>query len=424
MTSAGRYPLVLRGGRIGAPRTAPEVFDVAVGADGRIARLGRDLAVSGVEELDLGGRLIVPGLVDVHQHLDKSRIVRRAPNPTGTLLGALDAFRRFAPGVSREEIVERARSTVEACLARGTVAIRSHTNVDLEWELRAVEALVEVRERVRDRVRLQIVAFVTSSGARGAVGRARGLLESALDAGADVVGGAPALAPDPAAFTDMLFEVAARRERRLDLHVDENLDPRHRQIEEVIRQTRERRLQGRVVASHCCSLSALPPSVAKPIIEDLAEARIGIVTLPAANLFLQGREADALAPRGLTRVPDLLAAGVPVACASDNIQDPFVPVGTGDMIELGRWTLLAAHLLSDGLGAALRMITTTPAGFMGLDADYGVNEGALADLLVVNAADAEDMLMTGPLERTVFFHGRHVAGPALPPARPIPPPQI
>jgi cytosine deaminase len=404
-------PLLLRGGRVvtdGA--AAPRLIDLAIGADGRITRLGVALPAAGARVIDLAGRLVVPGLVDMHQHLDKSRIVRDVPNPSGTLDSALDAFRRYAAGLTVDAMVRSARRTLEACLARGTVAIRSHANVDRELGGRAVEALVRLREESRDRVRLQVVAFLTSSGARSDTGTARAMLEAALDAGAEVVGGVPALAPDPPDFLDMLFDVATRRGCRLDLHVDETLEPRPRYLDGVIERTRALGLGGRVVASHCSLLSALDREEARPLLEGLAAAGIGVVTLPAANLFLQGREAVRLAPRGLTRVADLLAAGVRVACGSDNVQDPFVPVGSGDMLEIARWTILAAHLLADAPATAFRMATATPARLMGLGDEYGIHEGAWADLLVTDAEDVDDLVRSGPLERAVLYRGRLVAG--------------
>src|SRR5262249_28310496 len=154
-----------------------------------------------------------------------------------------------------------------------------------------------------------------------------------------------------------------------------------------IARTRRYGLHGRVAAGHCSVLSALAPDEARRIIDGFAEARIAVITLPAANLFLQGRDAARLPPRGLTRVRDLLAAGVKVAAASDNIQDPFVPIGTGDLLEIARWTLVAGHLGSSDLRTAFDMVTKNPADIMGL-ADYGIAEGARGDLLIVDADDA------------------------------------
>ncbi|MGQ0569646.1 MAG: amidohydrolase family protein [Armatimonadota bacterium] len=411
---APAYSLMLRGGRVAqTDGTAgePGRLDIAIGADGRIHRLDRALHTRGAEEWDLQGRLIMPGLVDVHQHLDKSRTARSIANPSGTLLGAIQGFEAFAQEASREDILRRAERTAEACLARGTVAIRSHVNVDPAWGLRGVEALVELRERLRHRLRLQVIVLVASSDARLSTAAGRELLEAALAAGADVVGGAPAFTADPLQFLEMLFEVAVRHDRPLDLHIDETLDPAARHLEQVTRLTERLGLAGRVVAGHCCSLGALARDEAQPIMDAVARAGVGIVTLPACNLFLQGRDASALPPRGLTRVADLLAAGVPVAYGSDNIQDPFNPVGSGDMLEVGRWTFLAGHLPVDALPRLVAMGSSVPASFMGLDAEYGIREGAYADLLIVDAEDPVEALMSGPLERTVLFHGQHVAGP-------------
>src|SRR5262249_60163620 len=143
--------------------------------------------------------------------------------------------------------------------------------------------------------------------------------------------------------------------------------------------TRGLGFQGRVVASHCSVLSALPLGEAQRIMAGLADAGIGVITLPAANLWLQGRDASQLPPRGLTRVRELLAAGVPVACASDNIQDPFVPTGSADMLQLARWTVLAGHLGGGALTQAYAMTTTLPAPPLVLCEAYCLHEGARAE---------------------------------------------
>ena len=134
------------------------------------------------------------------------------------------------------------------------------------------------------------------------------------------------------------------------------------------------------------------------------------MTLPAANLFLQGRDTARLSPRGLTRVRELVAAGVRVAAASDNIQDPFIPTGSGDLLEIARWTLLAGHLGLADLPAAFAMVTDVPAAIMGLGSDWGIREGARADLLITEAGDVDDLVATGAMSRAVFVGGRLVAG--------------
>jgi len=200
-----------------------------------------------------------------------------------------------------------------------------------------------------------------------------------------------------------------RHGKPIDLHLDEHLDAERTYFLEVAKRTRAHGMAGKVVASHSSALSALEPPDAKRVIEALANAGVGVITLPAANLFLQGRDAKKLTPRGLTRVVELQSAGVTVAAASDNIQDPFVPPGSGDLLEIARWTLLAGHLGSNDLGLAYDMISATPARLLGFE-EYGIKVGARADLLITDAMDPADLVASGPLARTVLVNGRVVAG--------------
>jgi cytosine deaminase len=207
----------------------------------------------------------------------------------------------------------------------------------------------------------------------------------------------------------LLFDIAARSGLPLEMHIDEHLDAGRAMFSEVAKMTRAHGMAGRVVAGHSSALSAMPPDDARRTIDELREAGVGIVTLPAANLFLQGRDADRLPPRGLTRVKELLAAGIPVAAASDNIQDPFVPTGSGDLLEIARWTLLAGLLGLGELREVFEMVSTVPAQMMGLGADWGIRQGARADLLIARADTIEDLVAGGALERTVMVEGRVVS---------------
>ncbi len=404
-------PLLLTRGRVlrsGAKR--PELLDVAVGTDGRIVAVAPTIGNAGAEKIvDLGNRLVVPGLVDAHQHMDKSRTRRLVDNPTATLEGASAAYRRFAGAVTREDIIVRAERTLDICLSYGTVAIRSHTNIESQSGVRGIEAMVELRQRCRERMTLQVVAHLTSDAPRK-LDAARQWLAAAIAAGADVIGGVPQFADEPLAFLDLLFEFAERSGLPLDMHIDEHLDAGRLLFDAVIERTRAHGMQGRVTAGHCCALSAATPDEAKRIVVGLAEAGISVVTLPAANLFLQGREAARLPPRGLTRVRELLAAGVPVAAASDNIQDPFVPIGSGDLLEIARWTLTAGHLGLADLPAAFELISTNPASMIGLGKTWGIEPGARADLLITDCEDIDDLVATGTTNRAVLVGGRLVAG--------------
>jgi cytosine deaminase len=388
----------------------PERLDLAVGKDGRITALTPAISPETAEQVvDLRGKLVVPGLVDAHQHLDKSRTRRLVANPAGTLEGASAAYRTFAASATRENIMRRAERTLDICLAHGTVAIRNHTNIESQSALRAFEAMVELRERWRDRIALQVVAHLTSDAPRN-LAAARDWLEAAIAAGADAIGGVPQYADEPLAFLDLLFEFAERSGLPVDMHVDEHLDCGRLLFDAVIERTRAHGMQGRVTAGHCCALSALPRDEARRIIANFAAAGISVVTLPAANLFLQGRDAEQLPPRGLAPVRDLIAAGVTVAAASDNIQDPFLPIGSGDLLEVARWTLAAGQLGLADLRAAFDLVSAAPAAILGLGANWGIQIGARADLLIVDAEDIEDLVATGANNRAVLVAGRLVAG--------------
>jgi cytosine/creatinine deaminase len=408
-----RRSLILRGGRVlrfGA--AAPEHVDIRIDSNGRIADIGPSLPAGDAEILPVDGQLVLPGLVDIHQHLDKSRTRPLLDNPSGTLEGALAAYRALAPSITQTQMMTRARRTVEACSAYGTVAIRSHTNIDPQTGVRGIEAMVALREACASRMRIQIVGHVTS-GATSMLPESEAWLRQAIDLGIDAIGGVPAFSSEPTAFLKLLFDSAARSGLPLDLHIDEHLDARRVTFSELAKMTRTYGMAGRVVAGHASALSALSPDDARRTIEELCEAGVGIVTLPAANLFLQGRDAERLPPRGLTRVRELLASGVPLAAASDNIQDPFVPTGSGDLLEIARWTLLAGQLGLADLRKVFEMISTVPAQMMGLGASWGIRPGARADLLIARAETIDDLVAGGAIERTVMIEGRVVSSTAV-----------
>jgi cytosine deaminase len=406
----GACLLLTRGRVLRTGASHPERLDLAIAGDGRIARLEPTLAAQpGDKVIDLRGRLVVAGLVDAHQHLDKSRTRRLVANPAGTLEAASAAYRSYAAGASREDIARRAERTLDICLGHGTVAIRNHTNIESESGLRAAEAMLELRERRRGSVTLQVVAHLTGDAPRN-LGMARQWLDAAIGAGVDAIGGVPQYADEPLAFLDLLFEAAERSGLPLDMHVDEHLDAERMLFDAIVERTRAHGMQGRVTAGHCCALSAAPPAEAERIIAGLADAGVSVITLPSANLFLQGRDAGRLPPRGLTRVRELLAAGVRVAAASDNIQDPFVPIGSGDLLEVARCALVAGQLGLGDLDTVFGMVSAAPAAILGLGADWGIHAGARADLLITEAEDVDDLVATGATSRTVLVGGRVVAG--------------
>jgi cytosine deaminase len=385
------------------------IADVAVGADGRIERVADPgEAGGGGPRFDVSGLLIAPGFVDAHQHLDKTGLLGLVDNPSGTLQGAREAFAGYSRRAPPGDVAARARRTMARCLARGTIAIRAHTNIDIDSGLGPMEQLREVRAAWADRMILQLVAFVSAPRA----GTNFDWILANIDAGAagaDVIGGTPAMAENPGAYLDILFEAAARRGLPVDLHLDEHLEPERQLFDIVFERVRRFGMQGRVVLSHASVLSAIDDDAFARIRDQILELDLGVITLPAANLYIQGRGQERLPPRGLTRVLAFVRAGARIAAASDNIQDPFIPTGSGDLLEIARWTLLAGHLHANDLPSAYGMITHVPAKLMGIDADYGLRAGASANLVIMDGVDAQRMIAGGPDRRIVLFKGRPVA---------------
>nr|WP_314091280.1 amidohydrolase family protein [uncultured Shinella sp.] len=405
---AAGQSFALTGGTVILNDGSQSVSDILVGADGRIIAVEPYLDTSACgARVDITGTLVTAGFLDAHQHLDKTGVLRFTPNPSGTLQGARDAFAKYARTAGPDDIYKRATRTVERCLSRGTTGIRSHINVDKDAGFHGIETLAGIRDAEKDRITLQLVAFMTPHP-----GQDFDWLGKNIDGAvalADAVGGTPAVSEDPPRYLDLIFSAAVKAGKPVDLHLDEHLKADVHLLDAALERVKRFGMQGRTVFSHVSVLSALPRSDFQRIAERLLALDVGVVTLPAANLYLQGRDAEMLPPRGLTRVAELYRAGVTIATASDNIQDPFVPTGSGDMLEIARWTLLAGHLRGDELAAAHRMITTAPARLMGLGKEHGLKAGARADFVITDCIDTDTLVAGGPDRAFVFSKGRLVS---------------
>lgn len=405
---AAGQSFALTGGTVILDDGSQTVSDILVGADGRIIAVEPYLDTSACGAcVDITGMLVTAGFLDAHQHLDKTGVLRFTPNPSGTLQGARDAFAKYARTAGPDDIHKRATRTIERCLSRGTTGIRSHINVDKDAGFHGIETLAGIRDAEKDRITLQLVAFMTPHP-----GQDFDWLGKNIDGAvalADAVGGTPAVSEDPPRYLDLLFSAAVKAGKPVDLHLDEHLKADVHLLDAALERVERFGMQGRTVFSHVSVLSALPRSEFQRIAERLLALDVGVVTLPAANLYLQGRDAEMLPPRGLTRVAELYRAGVTIATASDNIQDPFVPTGSGDMLEIARWTLLAGHLRGDELAAAHRMITTAPARLMGLGKEHGLKAGARADFVFTDCIDTDTLVAGGPDRAFVFSKGRLVS---------------
>ncbi len=386
------------------------LWDVAV-ADGRYVAIAPRLEARAARELPAEGRLLAPAFIDPHIHLDKVLVAGEVrPNRSGTLREAIEILWERKAGYTVEEIVRRAGQVIESAVLTGTTRIRTHVDVDTIGKLRPLEGVLAARERYRDLVDLEIVAFPQEGIVRDP-GTAE-LMEEAVRMGADLVGGMPhheASLEESRRHIELCFAIAERHGRDIDMHVDETDDPASRTLEVLADLTVARGYEGRVTAGHTCALAAYPDRYARKVIEKLARARIHMITNPPTNLMLQGRGDRQPVRRGITRVKELLEAGVNVAMGQDCVMDTFYPFGRADMLEVALITAHAAHMsLPHEIETVFSMATTRPAAVLRLH-DYGVDPGRAADFVILDAPTAAEAIRLQAPRRWVVRRGRVVA---------------
>lgn len=378
--------------------------------DGRIVAVEPALAATAAEEVDAAGQLVTPPFVDAHFHMD-STLSYGLPriNQSGTLLEGIALWGELKPTLTQDAIVERALAYCDWAVGKGLLAIRSHVDV-CDPRLLAVEALLQVRERVKPYLDLQLVAFPQDGVLRSP--GALALLKRALDLGVDVVGGIPHFERtmgEGAESVRLLCELAAERGLRVDMHCDETDDPLSRHIETLSFHTQRLGLQGRVAGSHLTSMHSMDNYYVSKLLPLIAEAGVAAIANPLINITLQGRHDTYPKRRGMTRVPELLAAGVPVAFGHDCVMDPWYSLGSGDMLEVAHMGLHVAQMTSQ---AAMRQcfdaVTTTPARILGLEG-YGLDVGCRADLVLLQARDVVEALRLRAHRLLVLRAGRVVA---------------
>ena len=371
--------------------------------DGRIVGAASTDAAAR-ETIDVAGRLVTPGLVEAHIHLDKALLSDRVATTLGTLEEAIRLTGEAKRHFTREDIEARARRVLDMAIARGTTAMRAHVEVDPIVELTGLEAMLAVRREYAPALDLQLCAFA-QEGILQAPGT-ESLLRRALGMGADLVGGCPYNDTDGLAHIDIVFALAESFDRDVDFHVDFFDEPEHLHINEIITQTLRRGWQGRVTVGHLTELAALPPWDQEAIVAEIAGAGIGVICLPATDLYLMGRHDDMNVRRGLTPIRRLLAAGVPVALASNNIRNAFTPVGTADLAHMTFLAATAAHMgTAEDLHQLLATITTHPAAMLRLPG-YGLGDDCRADLVVWDCQSVEEISAGLPERILVVKDGR------------------
>lgn len=362
-------------------------------------------AVLGKEtSLDAQGRVLLPGFVDMHMHLDKAHSLPQVPNISGTLQEAIKNYSSSLPAFPEEEIKQRMLKTALQALANGTTTIRTHIDFDCSMEedslFRSLQAAVEVRDELSPYMDVQVVPLFSNLDIDDM--HKMNKIERAFDLEIDAIGGCPHLARNPEKEIDALFSLAQAYSKPLDLHVDESDDPSVDTIINIAHRTIELNMEGKVVVGHLCSLAGMTDAKVKEILNLLKQAKIGVVTLPASNLYLQGREDKGIVRRGVTRIRDIQKAAIPIATASDNVNDPFHPFGKADLLQVGLLTAYAAHMGSpDDQRQLLRMITSIPARLIGKE-KYGVEEGNEANFVLLNVQSVQEIWTELPETRFVF----------------------
>lgn len=399
------------------PVDGSELTDLAVGARG-ITEVGRCRRHPDDVEVDVGGRVVLPAFADVHLHLDKAGLYWEdggtASDEPDRLRWASDRTRRLKEQLTVEEIRDRAERTVRHLVARGTTAMRTHVDVDTVIGLRGLDALLQVRDAVDELADLQISVLPTEPGWHHG-GEGRQLVEAALERDITAIGGATSFVDDPRFYVDTVFDLASAHGIDVDLHVDESDDPQLLVLEHVAARATERGFVGRVVAGHCSTLSLAGPTDAQRTVAGVAEAGVTVVAMPTTNLYLLGAPDG---PRGMTRVGDLLAGGAQVACASDNLQDPFSPYGNGDLLQVAALTGMVGRLGSpEAQAKLLEAITTVPRRAMGLAAG-GLAPGGSGDLVVLDSRDPARILADQPARCWLVRRGRVFDPRSLLPATP------
>jgi cytosine deaminase len=391
--------LLLRASRL---PEATEPTDIGI-EGGRIVAIGRGLGAAR-ETIAINNRLVTPGLVEAHIHLDKALLGGQVRPGAGTLDEAIritgEAKRRFTV----DDIRRRARRAVAMAVAAGTTTLRTHVEVDPIVGLMGLQAVLPLREEFASAVDVQICAFA-QEGIVQAPGT-EALLRQALSMGADLVGGCPYNDTDPLRHIAVVFDLASEFGVDADFHVDFFDEPTHLHISTIVHETLQRGWQGRVTVGHLTELAALLPAQQDQIIEGLVQARIGVISLPATDLYLMGRRDTHNIRRGLIPIRRLLAAGVRVALSSNNIQNPFTPVGTADLTHMAFLAAVAAHMGTPAdLRALVATITSHPAAMLGIR-DYGLAPGSRADLIVWDCLQIEEIVMRLPPRIMMVKGGR------------------
>jgi cytosine deaminase len=401
--------LLVKGARVWDDR---DLVNIAV-TGGTIEAVESGIDGDAARVIDAQGKAVLPGFLEPHLHLDKALLYRRQPARDGTLEEAIRLTGRLKAEQQREDVLQRSRAVLDMAVRSGTTAIRAQPDVDPIQGLIGVETALALASEYSGLLDLQVVAF-PQEGIFKAPGTLE-LMEDAMRMGASVVGGCPyneVSWEDTKRHVDLVFEVAQRFGAPVDMHADfadDTSNQRFAALGYIAERTIATGYQGRVSLGHVTSLASLTPEEAKPVIDLVAQAGISIITLPATDLYLGGRNDRANVRRGVTPVHLLRDSGVNVAFSSNNIRNAFTPFGKADPLQIGS---LLAHVGQFGTphsqAEILRMATHDAARAMGFDGSYGIGAGKQADFMICDSPLVADVLLDIPVRLYVVKRGRVV----------------
>lgn len=392
---------------IGDARFSDSSVSNLVFSNGLISRIGR---LSAPADIDAGGMLIQPGFVNIHTHLDKADLLSRiSPSQYGkTLEENREILKTLKRNYSEKEVMGRAGSVLSEMIVQGCTAVRTQVDVDATAGLTPINALLKLKKKYSGLVELQLCAFPQEGILSD---EKQDLLEKALEKGADLLGGLPLVEKniaDRKKHVDMLFEIAKKHNKELEVQIDESNNPEDFMLPYLIEKTIEEGYTGKVSATHCISLGRVDDKTAEKTIQGLRKAKINVIVTPSANLITRFPEKAGRPGNSITRIKDLAQNGVNVALGTDNIRDIFFPLGDGSMLREMHVLATSTRMTEvNDFEKIFNMASVNGAKIMGLD--YGVEVGKKADLIVCNGVSHRDVLNGFPSIRYVIKDGRIVA---------------
>ncbi len=404
------FDLILRNARIAGGAPDAPLMDIAIQGE-TIAAVAPKLEAEG-KEWGIGGRLVSPGLIETHIHLDKSRIMDRCTAAPDRGTDHMDRVSAVKPGFTQEDVYARAQQTVEQCLVNGATHMRTHVELDPNGGLRGFEALKQLAADYRWAVDIELCVFAQEGLTN--VPETDANLVTALKNGATVIGGAPGYDPDHGGQIRRIFELAREFDIDVDIHLDVGPTIDDMDIHLVCDLTEQFGWGGRVAVGHGTKYSCLPPDQLQDLGARLADVGVAVTVLPATDLFVMGRHLDHSVIRGVADANALLASGVNCSLSTNNVLNPFTPFGDCSLIRIAN---LYANVAQRGgeaeLADCFEMLTHRSARLLRQD-DYGIAPGKSADLVVWNANSGAEAVATIARPLYGFKRGRQTFTQTLP----------